>query len=496
MGNGRTSAGAAGVIATVVVMLCLGACGSDGGSGSAAPATGGDAPAADASAVRRYGYAPTNDAKLQSDVVVIGGGAGAIRSASADGLTWTIDAGADGAADLRRGSIMFATSEAVGRVVAVHDDGDSRVVTIAPVELNDVLRDGTIRIDRAFDLGRVAFQPVPALPGAESEPTAADTGGISPVGERALRAPVIRLVAVRATDPGSDELPVPSSGALEVPVGAWTIKPYAEAGKLGVNVSHGEDEGLKLGVDFAFPVENFHVSSTASVRDGLLGRSDFLVEGVKGMDITLQGGVANGGADNSKVAIQVPIEIDIPIPPSPATAGIPLTFKIEYSLAIETALTGKNSTLFASGSYKLDGPFGVRDGSLVAPTFSVEKSIIDSLGGITLGPSGVVVAVKAKLLAGLGPPAVTAGPFGSINAAIGVTNGSALGASLVRCRGASLDLEVGGGVELSIAPAVLDGLEKLLPAGTKLTSAIEKTENVLHREQVVPDVPLCNQGAS
>ena len=50
----------------------------------------------------RYGVAPTrnSDVEYQTDVIIPGGGAQAVRSASADGLTWNIDANAPGAADL------------------------------------------------------------------------------------------------------------------------------------------------------------------------------------------------------------------------------------------------------------------------------------------------------------------------------------------------------------------------------------------------------------
>jgi hypothetical protein len=188
---------------------------------------------------------------------------------------------------------------------------------------------------------------------------------------------------------------------------------------------------------------------------------------------------------------ELPMDFSIPIPPSPATAALPLVVKIQFVYSIETAITGNNSTLVATGSYGLSGPIGVQNGSVVAPEFSVKKSIIDSISGITLGPSGVVFAVKMKVQAALGIPVASAGPFGSVTTSVGVTNGSSLGAPLARCRSASLDMEVGGGVSLSLSSPVLDALKKLLPPGVKIPDKKELSTNVLHREQVVPDVPLC-----
>jgi hypothetical protein len=134
----------------------------------------------------------------------------------------------------------------------------------------------------------------------------------------------------------------------------------------------------------------------------------------------------------------------------------------------------------------------VSGGNFLSPKFTVQQSIIDSLQGITLGPSGVVVAVKMKVQAGLGIPEASAGPFGSVTTSLGVTNGSSLGASLVRCKGATLDMEVGGGVSVSISSPLLDALQKVLPPGTSIPTTKEASANVLHRTQVVPDVPLCS----
>jgi hypothetical protein len=238
-------------------------------------------------------------------------------------------------------------------------------------------------------------------------------------------------------------------------------------------------------------VSELSVESGMSVSGGVSSGARMLVNGINGLEVSLSAGAAGGSADNEKVRVELPMDFSIPIPPSPATAGLPLVVKIQFVYSIETAITGNNSTLVATGSYGLSGPIGVQNGSVVAPEFSVKKSIIDSISGITLGPSGVVFAVKMKVQAALGIPVASAGPFGSVTTSVGVTNGSSLGAPLARCRSASLDMEVGGGVSLSLSSPVLDALKKVLPPGVKIPDKKELSTNVLHREQVVPDVPLC-----
>src|SRR4051812_15141031 len=76
-------------------------------------------------AEQKYGVAPTPDPTVtyQADVIVVGGGADAIRAQSPNGFIWTIDAGAPHAADLAAGKIMFLTNRAVGRVLDVRKEG-------------------------------------------------------------------------------------------------------------------------------------------------------------------------------------------------------------------------------------------------------------------------------------------------------------------------------------------------------------------------------------
>ena len=65
---------------------------------------------------------------------------------------------------------MVLTSVATGRVAAIHDDGDSRVVTLAPVNLTDVIKNGAIDVDQALPASAVSYQLIPDLAWAQSDP--------------------------------------------------------------------------------------------------------------------------------------------------------------------------------------------------------------------------------------------------------------------------------------------------------------------------------------
>src|SRR5450432_1317383 len=453
---------------------------------------------------KMYGYGGTpTGADYQPDVVVVGGGASSIRSASANSLVWTIAKSAPGAEKLKVGSVMLLTSVATGRVAAIHDDGDSRVVTLAPVNLTDVIRNGSIDVDQAVPASGFSYQLIPDLVGAQSVPQAGDlpSANISPSGYRGTHPFTAEPAAValpRAALPGAapqaggSSWPFASDSSVEVKVGDWTVSPSLSDDKVELGVER--DGDLKVGIDFAFDTNNLHFHGIDTIKNGQSTHSGFEITGITGLTISLQAGAAGGSADNEKIRIEAPIEANLEIPPSPATAGLPMDIKVEFTFSVETAITGDNSTLVATGIWGLDGPIGYDGSNFETPTFTVKQSIIDSITGITLGPSGIVFGVEMKFQVGVGVASLSAGPFAGVTVDLGVTNGSSLGAALARCKGATLDLRGSTGVGLELSAADIPILKDLLP-GAKYEYSLEASTSLLHRSQVIPDVPLCDAGA-
>jgi hypothetical protein len=91
----------------------------------------------------RYGVSPARSSQVtyQDDVIVMEHGAEAIRSQSANGMTWTIDANAPDARAIQPDKILFATGRVVGRVLAVENTGDGLAVTLGHITLTDVIKD-------------------------------------------------------------------------------------------------------------------------------------------------------------------------------------------------------------------------------------------------------------------------------------------------------------------------------------------------------------------
>jgi hypothetical protein len=230
------------------------------------------------------------------------------------------------------------------------------------------------------------------------------------------------------------------------------------------------------------------------VAGGVAAPGTFVFHGIEGVKITLSAGISVASQDNEKVKIEIPVKMTWPIPPSPATGGIPLAVQISMSFLVSTALTGNNTTMQGSGEYRLTGPIGIRNGEAVSPTLSVEHGILDSLGGIMLGPSGIVVATKIKAQVGIGMQGVVAGPHMALTTSLGVTHGSSLGAPLATCRSGTLTLTVAGGVGISISGTLQGKLAQLFGEKWGGDLGIETSTEVFKRSVIDPDVPLCSSG--
>jgi hypothetical protein len=457
---------------------------------SNAPSTG----APTTAALKTYGYgANATGPDYQPGVVVVGGGPASIRSASGNGLVWTIDKNAPGAAKLQVGSVMVLTSMATGRVAAIHDDGDSRVVTLAPVNLTDVIRNGSIDVDQGLPASAISYRVIPQLAWAQQTPQAGDlpSANISSSGYNRTKPFTAQTAALPKAAPSGNSI-FESDSSLEFKVGDWTVSPDVSPDKLELGVER--DGALKVGVDFAFDTNNLHFHGIDTIKNGQTSHSAFEITGITGLTVSLQAGASGGSADNEKIKIEAPIEANLEIPPSPATAGLPMDIKVEFTFSIETAITGNNSTLVATGIWGLDGPIGYDGENFQTPKFTVKQSIIDSITGITLGPSGIVFGVEMKFQVGVGVASLSAGPFAGVIVDLGVTNGSSLGAALARCKGATLDLRGSAGVGIELSAAEIPILKDLIP-GAKYEYSLGTSTSLLHRSQVVPDVPLCDAGA-
>jgi hypothetical protein len=254
-------------------------------------------------------------------------------------------------------------------------------------------------------------------------------------------------------------------------------------------VTFNDPVGLRIGVDFSLGVRKLHLRSRVDITGGTMASPPTLVlDGLESMAVDLVAGAANGLPENTKLKLDIPIEINEPI-----AWVIPLNFAATWKFSLGAAFTSANSTLKAGGEWGLAGPIGVDAGGPLTPTLTVLKSLINSISGISLTPAGLTMAFEAKYQFGVGIPKFMAGPYLKLIASFGVTNGSALGAPLARCAGASLVGKIGVGAGISLSTEALDFLKALVGAKRTLGITLEKQALVtfIDRSAVVPDVPLC-----
>ncbi|TCB96862.1 hypothetical protein E0H26_14750 [Micromonospora zingiberis] len=458
----------------------------------------------------RYGYAPKPDGSVvyQPDVVLVGGGGKAIRSVSEDGFTYVVDGGAPGADEIQPGKIMFATSQALGRVVRVEKSGGDRAVTLAPVRLTDVVRDAHITFDQPLELAAQAFAPLPDLLGEVVEeaapatpvlPDAADATGLggntialgaNPGGRPDLRIAVPPIALGPARAPGGEG----AADRVERKIGDWGVTAYKDTSKLGLTAQHGTAaSGLKVDFDIQLLVSNLRVSGDLKVTKGVIPQPQFRVEGVHGLAVTIAAGAQGGLSDNKKARVEFPIEVTQPI----IIGGLPATLKQTFKFLVQTAFTAKNGNISATGRWGLDGPIGFEGWSVLTPTFSVQESIMQSLRGVSIGVEAIVVAVEFRFGLMLGLPVAGAGLFVGVVASLGLTNGSAAGrvglplaGPAVKCRGSTLVLTVRAGEGLSVSGPLTKAIEHTI--GVKIPKEADFISGeIVNRSVVEPDVPLC-----
>jgi hypothetical protein len=257
--------------------------------------------------------------------------------------------------------------------------------------------------------------------------------------------------------------------------------------KLGMKLRY--NKTLRFGLNAAVTVSKLHLSADTDIRGGqIAGTPSVKLDGVKEVELSVAGGAANGLSDNVKVRVEVPANLYCNIPPSPYTLGLPLVISIRQRYMIETAFSSRNGTLEARGRWGISDVTG-------KPELQVKESILESLHGVGIGVSGVALAVAFVAGVGVGTPVASAGPYGKVVVAQGLTLGSVLALPLVRCKGASLTVSVGGGIGLSLGNGTWDALTHTLQkAGLPLGLDFklwEHMETIFSRDQTIPDVPVC-----
>ncbi|MEO3927721.1 hypothetical protein ABGB07_28210 [Micromonosporaceae bacterium B7E4] len=393
--------------AALAVLLALTAC--TGGTPSSV---------ADDPGQARYGAAPVRhpDVALQPDVVVVDGGSGSVRSVTDGGLTWRLDPRAGGADQLTPGKVMFVTGRGVGRVMDARPDGDDLAVTIGPVGITDVIRDGTFAAEQPIQLSTATAHEI-------TDPFWANPDAAPTVGPTARNTGLTGVGSARPVLAADTSAPV-----ADVALRAGGLIPHGVCCSDGVGVRFSYDgDGLRLtgAVTFVMrqPSAKFHlVISGASVQ-----RAELEIHGAAGLRVQVDAATMTGS--NVHPTVFVPVDWSVSMG---QVLGIPLAATVRQAIGIRTGFSAGHSIIKAAGEFPLGGTigFGYANGRF-GPRWVGEQqgndSLVDSVEGVSVGANAIIIDYDAKFYVGIGAAGFTAGLYAGLSVSIGITRGSSVG---------------------------------------------------------------------
>ena len=442
--------------AIAVALLLAGCVQASGTSGPSDPRSG---------AGLRYGLAPEPDqgTTFQPNVVLVQGGANAVRSVTADGLTWTLDPHAAGVSDLRLGRVMFLTDRGVGKVMAIHNSAKGLEVTVGPVTLTDVIKDGHY----------ASTKPIPI-----SQPVAIDgkgafwnngelqqSTGVSNQVTTDVPSALIRRVPT--SDPGGPSRPPAAdaivSDIIKATTGVFDITGGCCSNGAGVTFSD-KKNGLDLegGVKLAMakPTGRFHLS----IDGGTVKEADLVVGGSLSVNATVHavtrpGTPLRGWSPPLGTNIQFSVPID-------RLFGVPLAMTVTQTLNVQVNIPGE-AVFNGFGKINLGASVGFtyKDGKFTNGTSARldTAASLDATNSIAVGISYASFWYEVRFNVGIGYLGFVAGVYLSIGVHITTAVGApiyfneAAGASnpIEACKSVQSELWTDYGVGYTIPKSVV-----------------------------------------
>lgn len=400
-----------------------------------------------------YGRGPTPDPSVEykPGVVIVDGGPKAIRSLSANGLFWTIDAAANGASRLAVGTIAFVTSRCVGRVLAMHRDGRDLMLLLGPVELTDIYERLQIRVEnQRFEMEDVVDLQVPQFHGWSSP-------NRIPSPLSGWRIDDVSPIDWRPYGPWSggggyrfaaEQTPVAPGIPQKVRVGHHDfLLNHAD----GINAALDVDEaGTRIDAKTQLKMRAPEFDLFLTIWRGKLYARLYLRN-----TVSLRAGF--DAAVNDEFMANYKWRIEGPGFQIPLTGPAGVVVDVRQAVGVETAFSARSSSFGARGTYRLNGDFGLDYDagvwSVSGPRGITVEGAMDNMTGVSFGPTGFVIRHELTVTAGLGAAGFTVGPNFVAQASLGIAQGSAIG--VVQCREAVLSMHARGGVGYTLSRPVV-----------------------------------------
>ena len=280
----------------------------------------------------KYGIAPIPDASVvyQPDVIVVGGGADAVRALNPNGFVWTIDGNAPHAGELAVGKIVFLTGRAVGRVLDIRSEGGTLVIVVGPVAITEIIRKANISVDMPVDFGQAIAYSAPEMPG-RAIPTAARSAAARPESDAG---PVVTPVAY-FSDPGpagaAPPAPVPDVSSLV----NFKVRPVAGNSGVGL-IATSDGGGMKISTEATVHLNAPQIRAHLDIdEDAGLREATLELTGAAGLTVKFAAGTDVGLKANVSGRLQPDTDFSIPIV---GLGPVPLAITVRQQFIIKTAL--------------------------------------------------------------------------------------------------------------------------------------------------------------
>jgi hypothetical protein len=431
----------------------------------------------------KWGISPTRNSKVtyQSDVIIMEHGSDAVRAMASNGLTWTIDANAPGASEIKVDKILFATGRVMGRVLAVDHTPTGLAVTLGPVAITDVIKDCDIVSDQQLDLASAIVYTAPDFPGATTHDAPEEATSFAEP-----EVPV--LFASFKQAPAAPD--IPSFGQpKEVLIDNFHIIPVC-CGGLGITIAH-DGQGVKMMASAVVQLSRPSVHFALVIRGGTIYTALVQLKGTAGFKVHFTAGTDAGIQGNIHQNFFVPVDATFPI----GGIAVPLSVVIRQTLTLTTLFTAQNGTLEATGEYAFGGDFkaGKENGGdwrADGPTsVTTKQNLANTTEGISLGVNGLVFGYGAKIIVGIGAFGFVTGPYVGYNTVIGINKTSSMPGALP-CASGQLNTSMRFGVGYQMPQLVTDAINFFMRAlnvkPINSEGGIEKSEGLIDKTDYTP----------
>jgi hypothetical protein len=486
-----------------------------------------------------FGIAPKRGPGVtyQDDIILMEHGDKAIQSFASDGLSWALDANAPQVNEIQEGKILFATDRCVGKVLAVRRNGNSVSVVLGPVQLTELIKEGTFAYDQPLDLSNAIAVVAPDYPAAVgskalqqeiAQPSTTSSNGavhsfrrsvsyytVSKQGKwtpmRTVTAGTPALVnavyhpdfssltpvAFQAQAPSlggqASPIPVPAPQLQQLEFNDLQATPCSiDCGGIGAKI-YQEKDGVKVSISVVFHLNHPRFVFGAHVYGSGI-EAHMQLFGGAGVTATID---AATGANFSSIQANikelglVPAEINIPL-----GGLVPLTAKLSQALDITSGFSAKNSVLHGEGSLDLDGEisasYSTSNGwDIAKPSATVKNNLAGLISGASMGINSFVFAFSQRLMVGVGTLGFAAGPYVDLLTTLTVLKQSS--ATWADCRQATFAMSLGAGIGYSMPKIVANVINAVLkffgakpiPSWGSIV-ALPKRVDLMNRLDMVP----------